>query len=169
MKNNDDNDQKSEHSFIESFDDFILDVDDLRFERDKDDSATNKTSSENCPNFLQLSGRVKKRESKISIIFTSYLNILQTNGIVDNNKFLATIGETNRRNLGQIISVLQFFGVVEKEKNIVKLRSKSQLNPPIKLKNLDMEIKELEDKVKSLKELLAAIKGECNDISEDKQ
>lgn len=116
----------------------------------------------NTPILVQSKGRIQKKESKTSFIFNLYFNTLQVNGIVDSNEFLRSNGENYRRKLGQIISVLTFFGIVKKEKNIVTLCSNSRLNPPIKIRNLEKEIKQLEDEIEYLKGQLAAIKFEHN-------
>ena len=162
MNQNDaDDHQIPEPNYTGTIEDLIMDVNVLNsedssdFDESEDNYTNNNPNFRNPPNFFQLGGRTKKKECNTTLIFNSYLNALQINGMVDNKEFLRTNGEKYRRKLGQINSVLEYFGVIKKEQNIVVLCSKSLLNPPIKLKNLEDEIKELENQIQNLKKQLS--------------
>lgn len=167
MNQNDaDDHQIPEPDFTGTFEDLIMDVkvlnseDSSDFDESEESFTNNNPNFGNSSNFIQVGGRTRKKECNTALIFNSYLNALQINGIVDNKEFLRINGEKYRRKLGQINSVLEYFGVIKKEQNIVVLCSKSLLNPPIKLKNLEDEIKELENQIQSLKKQLSKAKLE---------
>ncbi|KAK8834124.1 hypothetical protein M9Y10_013267 [Tritrichomonas musculus] len=132
-----------------SFENFLLE--DLTPDQQIDQIMDNKTDA--FPFASNYCGKSKK-ESKASQIFNIYLDLLQMNGFVDNNDFLKSFDGDYRRKLGQIIAVLKYFGIVQKEKSVVKLCCKTHLNPPIKIKFLEEEIKKLENEIDDLKEQL---------------
>lgn len=91
---------------------------------------------------------------KSTALLNSYLSQLQMNNVVDNKVFIEKVGDKMRRKLSDIILVLSFFGIVQKESHICHFCSKEVMNPPIEIKNLETEIQDLENRIQRLKDSL---------------